>query len=148
MCSAYSSVPQAQTRSIIQRASLYIIKPSFERTLKWDVVYAGDKLAMAMKDESFLNRIDKGERFGKGDILEVELQIDQVLDRNVGTYLNKSHQINKVLEHIPRPEQGTFNFPEEQQRSLPPSSVNSPVQIENENFEPDTVPAKPTRIEE
>lgn len=145
-----SSVPQAQTRSIIQRASLYIIKPSFERTLKWDVVYAGDKLAVAMKDESFLNRIDKGERFGKGDVLEVELQIDQVLDRNIGTYLNRSHQINKVLEHVPRPEQGTFNFPDEQQRSLPSPSVNSSVQSEkdDENSKPDKVPTKQTRIEE
>lgn len=132
-----STVPQAQTQSIIKRASLYIIKPSFERTLKWDVVYAGDKLAMSMNDEQFLNRIDKGERFAKGDMLEVELQIDQVLDRNIGTYINKSYQINKVLDHTPRPEQTNFDFPDEQQRKLPPPSVSSSPQIKgrDEDYE-------------
>lgn len=125
-----SSVPQAQTQSIIKRASLYIIKPSFERTLKWDVVYAGDKLAMSMNDEQFLHRIDKGERFAKGDVLEVELQIDQVLDRNIGTYLNKSYQINKIIDHKPRAEQTNLDFSNEQQRKLPPPSATSSPQFQ------------------
>lgn len=119
-----SSVPQAQTQSIIKRASLYIVKPSFERTLKWDVVYAGDRIPVSMKDEAFLNRIDRGERFAKGDVLEVELQIDQVLDHNIGTYINKSYHVNKVVEHIPRPEQQSLDF-QSDPKALPPQSVNS-----------------------
>lgn len=100
-----TSVPQAQTKSIIQVAKLHIVKPSFERNLKWDVVLNGIRTPVAMNDEDFLNRIDKGERFGKGDVLDVELQIDQVLDPNIDTYINKAYQINKVVEHIPRAEQ-------------------------------------------
>lgn len=123
-----SSVPQAQTRSIIQRASLHIIKPSFERALTWNVVYAGNRATVLMDDEQFLARIDKGERFGKGDVLEVELKIDQVLDINVGTYINKlPYHALRVINHIPRPEQeGLFNA---EQKSLPPSTT-TPARIE------------------
>lgn len=118
-----SSVPQAQTKSIKQQASLYIVKPSFERNLKWDVVFAGNRIPVSMNDESFLISIDRGERFGKGDVLEVELQIDQVLDSNINTYINKSYQINKVIAHTPRPEQTSLNFRDEQeQKLLPPSA--------------------------
>lgn len=118
-----SSVPQAQTKSIRQQASLYIVKPSFERNLKWDVVFAGNKIPVSMNDESFLTSIDRGERFGKGDILEVELQIDQTLDPNINTYINKSYQINKVIAHIPRAEQTSLDFQDEQdQKLLPPSA--------------------------
>lgn len=118
-----SSVPQAQTKSIVQQASLYIVKPSFERNLKWDVVFAGNRVPVSMNDESFLNSIDRGERFGKGDILEVEFQIDQILDPDINTYINKSYQINRVIAHIPRAEQTSLNFQDEQdQKLLPPST--------------------------
>lgn len=108
-----SSVPQAQTRAIRLDASLYIVKPSFERNLKWDVVYQGNRIAVTMSDESFLSRIDRGERFAKGDTLEVELQIDQVLDLNINTYINKGYQVVRVFNHVPRAEQPSFNFTEE-----------------------------------
>jgi hypothetical protein len=101
-----SSVPQAQTRSITQRASLYIVKPSFERGLTWNVVYGGVRVSVTMEDERFLAAIDEGFRLGKGDTLEVELKIDQVLDRNIGTYINKlPYHVLRVTDLIPRPEQ-------------------------------------------
>jgi hypothetical protein len=105
-----SSVPQAQTKAIRQEASLYIVKPSFERNLKWDVVYQGIRIPVAMSDESFLTRIDRGERFAKGDTLEVDLQIDQVLDPNINTSINKGYQIIKVNAHAPGAEQSQLNF--------------------------------------
>lgn len=108
-----TSVPQAQTKSIIQDASLYIIKPSFERNLKWDVVFAGNRISVSMEDEAFLNRIDKGERFAKGDILEVDFQIDQTLDPNINTYINKGYRIVKVKDHSLGIEQGNLDFNEE-----------------------------------
>ncbi len=112
-----SSVPQAQTKSIKQKVGLYIVKPSFERNLKWDVVFAGNRIPVSMEDEGFLNRIDRGERFGKGDVLEVELQIDQVLDPNINTYINKAYRIISVLEHSPKPEQSNlFDVREELRR--------------------------------
>ncbi|HEY9404384.1 MAG TPA: hypothetical protein VIQ24_17130, partial [Pyrinomonadaceae bacterium] len=105
-----SSVPQAQAKAIRQFASLYIVKPSFERNLKWDVVYQGNRIAVEMGDETFLLRIDRGERFAKGDTLDVELQIDQVLDPNINTYINKGYQVVQVINHMPRVEQFSLNF--------------------------------------
>jgi hypothetical protein len=90
-------LPLPQARSIIQPASVYIVKPSFERNLKWDVVIYGNRVPVTMKDEKFLSQIDSGiSRFGKGDTLDVELQIDQVYDPELMVYLNRAYQINKV----------------------------------------------------
>lgn len=99
-------LPLPEARSIIQPASVYIVKPSFERNLKWDVVIYGNRVPVTMKDEAFLSKIDSGiSRFGKGDTLDVELQIDQVYDPELMVYLNRLYQINRVVKHHPRPEQ-------------------------------------------
>jgi len=84
-------VPLPETRSIVQPAYLHIVKPSFERGLKWEVVYNGNRVNVSMSDQEFLDRIDQGERFAQGDGLDVELLIEQVLDPNIRTYLNKSY---------------------------------------------------------
>jgi hypothetical protein len=128
-----SSVPQAQTKSIREQASLYIVKPSFERNLKWDVVFAGNRIPASMEDEAFLNRIDKGERFAKGDVLEVELQIDQVLDPNINTYINKSYRIIGVIKHTPRTEQGDlFGFNEELDEPGMPGSPRRKMSLDED----------------
>lgn len=129
-----SSVPQAQTRSITQRATLYIVKPSFEHNLTWNVVYAGIRASVMMEDEQFLARIDKGERFAKGDQLEVELKIDQVLDQNVGTYINRlPYHVLKVVHHIPRPEQEGL-FQAEPKSLPPPAATSTNIESADENF--------------
>ena len=102
-------MPLPEARSIVQNSMVHVVKPSFERGLKWDVVISGIRTSVAMKDEGFLTQVDEGrERFGKGDVLDVQLQIDQIYDPNVGAYLNKSYQVNKVNAHIPRAEQPNF----------------------------------------
>ena len=91
---------------IIKNAMLNIVRLSFDKNQKWEFYYEGNKIsAKISEDNDFLNRIDKGEQFAKGDSLNVELEIRQEFDETVNTFINKSYKINKIIRHIPRPKQ-------------------------------------------
>ena len=107
-----TSVPQIEERDSGEETQVYIVKPSFDPKLKWDVLYKGIRITAWMRDKEFQSRIERGERFAKGDILTVELKVHQKLDPSLGTYINKSYEIVRVKEHIPRAEQKSlFELP-------------------------------------
>jgi hypothetical protein len=95
-----------------ESATLNIVRLSFEKSLKWEFYHRGNRITARIKDPSFQERIDKGEQFAKGDVLEVELQINQKWELSVNTYINKSYQVNKIIRHILRDEQQKFKFEE------------------------------------
>ncbi|WP_457617568.1 hypothetical protein [Lutibacter sp.] len=97
-------------KTIIMAASLNIIRPSFDEKLSSDFYYKGNKISAKIKDKNFQERIDKGERFAKGDTLEVELEIKQKFVPSVNTFVNKSYKINRIIKHIERNEQSKFDF--------------------------------------
>jgi hypothetical protein len=101
-----------EERIIREAATLNIVRLSFEETLKWEFYYKGNRISAKIKDPNFHELINKGEAFAKGDILEVELQINQKWDESVNTYVNKSYQVNKIIRHIQRNEQQKFKFEE------------------------------------
>lgn len=101
-------------RKIVEAATVNVVRVSFEENLKWDFYYRGIKISAKIADPSFYVLIDKGEAFAKGDILEVELQINQKFDESVNTFVTKSYQVNKIVRHLSRNEQQKINFkPEE-----------------------------------
>jgi hypothetical protein len=100
-----TSVPQPEKRDVMQDTQVYIMKPSFDSKLKWTILYKGSKTDVWMRDKEFQHRIDSGERFGKGDLLAVDLVIHQRIEPDLNTYVNKSYEIVRVKAHIPRQEQ-------------------------------------------
>lgn len=93
------------SRITIEPANLYIYKVVFEKTdRKWEFYHKGDKISANIFDEDFFKLIDKGESFSKGDQLRVDLQVTQIFDESIGTYVNQSHAVLKVYEHIKRSE--------------------------------------------
>jgi len=93
------------SRTIVESANLYIYKVVFEKTdRKWEFYYNGNKISANLFDEEFFKLIDQGESFSKGDQLKVDLQVTQVFDESIGTYVNQSHAVLKVYEHIKRSE--------------------------------------------
>lgn len=99
-------------RILKEAATLNILRLSFEESLKWEFYYKGNKINAKINDPNFYKKIDQGESFAKGDILEVELQINQKWDESVNTFVNKSYQVNRIIRHILRNEQQKFNFEE------------------------------------
>lgn len=107
-----SEIIEDNVRTIVENASLNIIKLSFEDKYKWEFYYKGNKISAKVNDVEFNDLIDKGKSFAKGDKLEVELQVIQIFESSVNTFINKGYMINKVLKHIPRGEQQMFKFEE------------------------------------
>ena len=68
-----TSVPQPETREIFEDERLHIIKPSLRRKLRWEVLHKGNRTTVTMKDESFLDYVEAGAQFAKGDTLFVSL---------------------------------------------------------------------------
>jgi hypothetical protein len=96
-----TSVPTPESRERYEDTTLYVIKPSFERNLKWDVLYHGMRIPVTLKDKSFLDRVERGEKFAKGDTLIAGLRIHQKLDKQLRTYVNKTYEIVEVKQHVP-----------------------------------------------
>ncbi len=101
-------------RKIVEAASINIVRVCFEEALKWDFYYRGIKISAKIADPSFYELIDNGEAFAKGDILEVEMQINQKFDESVNTFITKSYQVNKIVRHLSRNEQQKINFKTEE----------------------------------
>ncbi len=94
-------------------ATLNIIRISFDDKLKSDFYFKGNKISVKISDPNFQKRIDNGESFAKGDVLEVELEIKQKFEKSVNTFINKSYKINKITNHLLRNEQSKFDFDNE-----------------------------------
>jgi hypothetical protein len=83
-------------------ATIHLIKPSFEKNYKWFVVYQANKIHVQILDEEFMEKVEKGLiRFGKGDALEVVMEIKQVFEPELNIFVNKEFKVLKVLRYIP-----------------------------------------------
>lgn len=91
-------------------ATINILRISFDEKLKSDFYYKGHKISSKINDPEFYKRIDNGEKFSKGDMLDVELEIKQIFNKSVNTYINKAYKISKIINHTPRDEQTSINF--------------------------------------
>lgn len=100
-----SEVLEENKKVITEIATLTIFKIVFEEKYKWEFYYKGNKISASIVDEDFFQQIDAGKKFSKGDRLIAELQVTQLFDPTVQTWVNHSYQLNKVKEHIPRGEQ-------------------------------------------
>ncbi len=93
-------------------AILNISSLDYELKKKWDFYYSGNKISAKIEDLNnlFREKIDNGEKFAKGDSLEVEMEIKQQFDETVNAFINKSYKVIEILSHKERPTQGKLNL--------------------------------------
>jgi hypothetical protein len=103
ICSEVVDQKDSEKKVNVELASVSINKICFERDYKWQFYYKGNKIQAQIKDQDFFKRINEGEKFSKGDSLEVELKINQEFSDENNTYILKSYEIVRVINHIPRP---------------------------------------------
>lgn len=97
-----------ETKVEIVDACLTIISLNFERGNRWQFLYNGFKITMKVQDDALMERIDNGERFGKGDSIKVKMSITKEYNENYRAYENKSYKIVEFLEHIVQPPEPTL----------------------------------------
>lgn len=81
-------------------AELVITGIKFEKGGKWSFIYNGFKISIVVKDDVLMQKIDEGERFGKGDSIKVKLKITKKYNSEYNVYENKSYKIVEFYEHI------------------------------------------------
>ena len=112
----YLTIPlreaEKTAKSETERVDIRVFKIVFDRRTKWEFIYRGMRISAKIIDEVFQEQIESGERFGKGDILSVDLQINRTFDSAINTFINKSYEVVKVFKHIPREQQMSL-WPEE-----------------------------------
>lgn len=87
-------------RMFDKTATLTIVGLNFERGSRWQFMYKGFKINIIVKDDALMNKIDEGERFGKGDAIRVKLRIVQRYNKDYKAYENKSFKIVEFYEHV------------------------------------------------
>lgn len=104
------AVPPSEQTVIDEDAVLSIVALSFEQGRRWDFIYQGNKITAKVDDAELQQAIDNGRRFAKGDSIRAVLEIKQAYVEEYNAYQNKAYKVLRVIEHKPRPGQGTFEF--------------------------------------
>ena len=100
-----SPAPEKDLKIKEKEATLTIFKVVFEGGYKWQFYYQGNKINATIIDSDFWDRINRGQTFSKGDTLIANLEITQVFDKTIQTYVNKSYTVKSIKQHIKRAEQ-------------------------------------------
>lgn len=87
------------------KMALMIEAPVFKDGNKWRFSDGQQSFYADIEDSDFLEKVNNGERFGKGDVLVVDVQIKQ--EQN-GMKINTERSILKVHEHRTAPVQASF----------------------------------------
>lgn len=85
---------------IDEDTTLVIVGLNFEPGARWQFMYNGFKISMIVKDDALMQKINEGERFGKGDAIKVKLRRIQRYNKDYRTYENKSYKIIEFYEHV------------------------------------------------
>lgn len=76
--------------------ALILVAPVFQDGNKWRFSDGSASFSAAIEDEAFLARVNNGERFGKGDVLTVELRITQT---RTASKISADRVVQRVIEH-------------------------------------------------
>ena len=107
---ASKSIPllEEKTKKYQREVELVVFKVVFEPDYKWEFYLNGRPINAKIEDEEyFKERINKGEGFSRGDRLKVDLEVTQIFDDSLNTYIDKTFVVKKVHSHSKgsRPEQ-------------------------------------------
>jgi hypothetical protein len=89
--------PEEKLSDNVVTMSLILLSPNFQEGNKWKFS-DGDSnhFSATLADADFVRRVNEGERFGKGDMLQVEMHIQQY---RVGQKINTERRVLKVIQH-------------------------------------------------
>jgi hypothetical protein len=93
---------EEQASDNIIRQKITLLSAVFKDGNKWRFNDGSSEFGATILDEEFIATVDSGERFGKGDLLDVDMRIVQT---QVGYKITMERSILKVHKHIVPPKQ-------------------------------------------
>lgn len=102
--------PEDNNRELIELTDLQIMRAILERSNKmWQFGWNGIRISAPITDNKFYDKFFSHRiTIAPGDILRVKLKIRQVLNKDLGIYLNQSYEVLEVVDHIERNQQMQF----------------------------------------
>ena len=99
--------PEENNRELIELTDLQIMRAILERSNKmWQFGWNGIRISAPISDSAFYDKFFSHRiTIAPGDILRVKLKIRQVLNKDLGIYLNDSYEVLEVVDHIERNQQ-------------------------------------------
>jgi hypothetical protein len=98
--------PKSSSVVFIKKPDLF---PKKEK-VSWDLIYEGRNIKAIILDKGFIEKINNGLRIGQGDSMVVDLNIIAEFDSRFNTHIDKSYEIKKVYDVLPKPEQKQIDF--------------------------------------
>lgn len=92
-------IPVAKEQPVsenIVTMALILVAPVFQDGNKWRFSDGTAAFAATIEDAAFLARVNEGERFGKGDVLTVEMRITQT---RTASKITTERAVRHVIEH-------------------------------------------------
>lgn len=98
------TVPREKNTNIyVQPAKLRI---TFDPNHRWVFYWKDKRINATIADPVFNQKVKDGAgRFASGDTLDVELEVTQLYDSSIDSFVNHTYRIVKVSDHTPSPEQ-------------------------------------------
>ncbi|MFQ6311065.1 hypothetical protein [Lysobacter capsici] len=96
---------------IVPDMKLQISVIGFRDGLKWKFSDGAKNIAAAVEDKRFLERVEGGEAFRKGDVLVCDVRVVQSVAAN--GRLKTQHSIIEVKQHLSRAAQPSISFDDE-----------------------------------
>jgi hypothetical protein len=97
-----SVAPENKVSDNVVRMTIQIVAPVFQDGNKWRFSDGGAVFNASLLDDTFVKKVNTGERFGKGDLLDVDMHIVQVQS---GMKVNIERSVTRVHRHITPMEQ-------------------------------------------
>lgn len=91
----------------VRQEVLTVYKVVFDKGHKWQFFLNGRKISATIPN-AYMDRLKAGERFGMGDTLVVNLEIEKVYDKALDIFIDKEYRIIDVIKHTPRPKQSNL----------------------------------------
>lgn len=101
---SFETIEDADQKDLIEERMMLVtlVSVSFSEGNKWRVSDGQITFGVAIEDESFVDRVNRGESFRKGDMLRCRVRITQSMK---GGKLHSEYCLAEVLEHIKGSEQ-------------------------------------------
>ena len=95
---------EQKTQIETKQEQLTVLKVVFDKGYKWQFYdKLGRKVSANMEDDAFVDRINKGEAFSKGDTIVAEVEVEKIFDESVNMFVENNNKIIRVITHTPRP---------------------------------------------
>lgn len=97
--SIHTEPDEIKLMTITQKRILSIMSLSFKKDNKWKLSDGNAVMKVKISDSYFLEEVNKGSSFSKGDMLEVDLSLKSEITKDG---LKTEYEVTKVLRHIRR----------------------------------------------